>query len=93
MKQTIISSLFASVLALTISHASCANAQQKNSATGTETPVSAAAAALCVSNLAAAVFHDEGDAGVLDRPGRREAALGGHQSESMGRIICPIPCS
>jgi hypothetical protein len=26
-------------------------------------------------------------------PPGREAARGGHQSESMSRIICPIPCS
>jgi alcohol dehydrogenase (cytochrome c) len=45
MNKTIISPLFASVFALTISHITCANAQQKNSATGTETPVSAGAAA------------------------------------------------
>jgi hypothetical protein len=45
MKQTIISSLFASVLTFTISDITCANAQQKNSATGTETPGSTASAA------------------------------------------------
>ena len=45
MKRTIILSLFASVLALTISDITCANAQKMNPATGTETPGSTAPAA------------------------------------------------
>jgi alcohol dehydrogenase (cytochrome c) len=45
MKRTTIFLLFASVLALTISDITCANAQKMNPATGSETPVSAGAGA------------------------------------------------
>jgi hypothetical protein len=45
------------------------------------------------SALAAMVAHDKAGVLLFDGPRRREAARGGHQSESMSRIICRVPYS